>query len=119
MFSAVKNLYVEINGVKVGAIKSYNIKTICSSKHLDTVWGNDAASTIKGNTKYIISLTRLYLANNIIDFYNLKDFTLKIVKPMETLTFSGCEWTSMEEDGSLERIILENFTLISLCRTVR
>ncbi len=118
MFSAINGLYVEINGVKVGAIKSYNIKTICSSKHLDTLWGNDLAQTVKGNTRYIVSLTKLCLANNVIDFYNLKNFTLKIVKPMEALVFCGCEWTNMEEHGSLEGVVLEDFTLVSLSRTV-
>ena len=117
-FSVLKGLCVEINGVKVGAIKSYNIKTICSSKHLDTLWGNDLAQTVKGNTRYIVSLTKLCLINNAIDFYNLKNFTLRIVKPMEVLVFCGCEWTNMEESGSLEGIVLEEFTLVSLSRTV-
>ena len=116
-FSAVKGLYIEINGVKVGAIKSYNIKTICSTKHSDTLWGNDLAQTVKGNTRYIVSLTKLCLVNNIIDFYNLKNFTLKIVKPVESLVFCCCEWTNMEESGSLEGVVLEEFTLVSLCRT--
>lgn len=95
------------------------MKSICSSRHLETLWGNDSADTAKGNTKYIVSLTKLCLANNVIDFYSLSDFTLKIIKPMEALTFSSCEWTEMEESGSLERIVIENFKLISLKRTVR
>ena len=117
MFSPIKNLYIEINGVKVGSISSYNVKSICSSRHLDTLWGNGSADTAKGNTKYIVSLTKICLANSIINFYTLSNFTLKIFKPIETITFSSCEWTEMEESGSLERIVIEKFNIISLKRT--
>lgn len=112
--SLVKNIYIEINGIKIGAIKSYSVKSNSSSLNLETLWGSSPAECIKGNVNFTVNLTKLCLKSSAVDFYNLKNFTLKIVKPFETLTFYSCEWTSIEEYGNFNESILENLTVISL-----
>ena len=67
-----------------------------------------------------MELTRLYATDTAIsdgiDFYHLTDFSLVICKPDRKVIYSGCEWSSIQEDGELNATVAERVTLTAARR---
>ena len=75
---------------------------------------------ITGKINHLIELSRIYsccdLDGDCINFYNLKDFNLVIVKPDRKIVYSNCEWIGINESASVNDTILENIRIISAKR---
>ena len=74
-------------------------------------------ATVQGPNNYVIQLTRLYATDQAIadqlDFYNMTDFSLVICKPDRKVIFSGCQWSDIEEDAQLGKLVVEKLTLVA------
>ena len=74
-------------------------------------------ATIEGQKKYTLELTRLYATDDAvsdgINFYELKDFSLVICKPDRKIIYSGCEWSTIQEDGQLNAMVAEKVTVVA------
>ena len=81
---------------------------------------NEPVATIEGQKSYTVELTRLYATDTAIsdgiDFYHLTDFSLVICKPDRKVIYSGCEWSSIQEDGELNATVAERVTLTAARR---
>ena len=68
-----------------------------------------------GIRKQPIELTRLYATAEAvrdgIDFYEISDFSLVIVKPEKRIVYTGCQWTQIEENGQLGEMVAETITI--------
>ena len=74
-------------------------------------------ATIAGQKKYVLELTRLYATDDAIsdgiNFYDLADFSLVICKPDRKVIYSGCEWSTIEEEGQLNAMVAEKITVVA------
>lgn len=113
-----KDIYIEVNGRKVAVIESYQAT---ASKKVTTIqeFGNDkAVCTISGQASYQLSLNRVYLVseNSLINFYNLKNFNIVIVKPDKRILYTGCEWINIKEGVKLNETCIETIDVNALDR---
>ena len=74
-------------------------------------------ATIAGQRKYVLELTRLYVTDDAIsdgiNFYDLTDFSLVICKPDRKIIYSGCEWSTIHEEGQLNAMVAEKITVVA------
>ena len=116
-FPTSSDIYLEVNGTKVAVVQSYMAKAVKSSQSVEAFGESEPVATIEGQKKYTLELTRLYATDDAIsdgiDFFALKDFSLVICKPDRKIIYSGCEWSTIQEDGQLNAMVAEKVTVVA------
>lgn len=119
-FPTSSDIYLEVDGVKVAVVQSYTAKTTRSSTVVEAFGESEPVATIAGKCGYTLELTRLYATDEAIsdgiNFHELSDFSLVICKPDRKVIYSGCQWSSVQEDGTLGNMVLEKVTLVAAKR---
>ncbi|MDO4731755.1 MAG: hypothetical protein Q4B14_06540 [Clostridia bacterium] len=119
-FPTSKDIYIEINGKKLAVIESYKSTSKRESRHIEAFGENESVGTIPGKIKYYVEISRIYMCdtnmNSEIDFYNLSDFNLTIVKPDKRILYSNCEWTQISESAGINDTLIESLSLIASSR---
>ena len=116
-FPTSSDIYLELDGRKVAVVQSYMAKAVKSSQSVEAFGESEPVATIEGQKKYTLELTRLYATDDAvsdgINFYDLKDFSLVICKPDRKIIYSGCEWSTIQEDGQLNAMVAEKVTVVA------
>ena len=116
-FPTSSDIYLELDGKKVAVVQSYTAKATKSSQSVEAFGESEPVATLDGQRKYPLELTRLYATDEAIsdgiDFYGMKDFSLVICKPDRKVIYSGCEWSSIQEDGELDAMVAEKITVVA------
>ena len=116
-FPTSADIYLELDGRKVAVVQSYMAKAVKSSQSVEAFGESEPVATIEGQKKYTLELTRLYATDDAvsdgINFYELKDFSLVICKPDRKIIYSGCEWSTIQEDGQLNAMVAEKVTVVA------
>ena len=116
-FPTSADIYLELDGKKVAVVQGYTAKASKSSKNVEAFGESEPVATIEGQRKYTLELTRLYATDDAvsdgINFYELKDFSLVICKPDRKIIYSGCEWSTIQEDGQLNAMVAEKVTVVA------
>ena len=116
-FPTSSDIYLELDGRKVAVVRSYMAKAVKSSQSVEAFGESEPVATIEGQKKYNLELTRLYATDDAvsdgINFYELKDFSLVICKPDRKIIYSGCEWSTIQEDGQLNAMVAEKVTVVA------
>ena len=116
-FPTSSDIYLELDGKKVAVVQGYTAKASKSSKNVEAFGESEPVATIEGQKKYTLELTRLYATDDAvsdgINFYELKDFSLVICKPDRKIIYSGCEWSTIQEDGQLNAMVAEKVTVVA------
>ena len=116
-FPTSSDIYLELDGRKVAVVQSYMAKAVKSSQSVEAFGESEPVATIEGQRKYTLELTRLYATDDAvsdgINFYELKDFSLVICKPDRKIIYSGCEWSTIQEDGQLNAMVAEKVTVVA------
>ena len=116
-FPTSSDIYLELDGRKVAVVQSYMAKAVKSSQSAEAFGESEPVATIEGHKKYTLELTRLYATDDAvsdgINFYELKDFSLVICKPDRKIIYSGCEWSTIQEDGQLNAMVAEKVTVVA------
>lgn len=119
-FPTSSDIYLELDGRKVAVVQSYMAKAVKSSQSVEAFGESEPVATIEGQKKYTLELTRLYATDDAvsdgINFYELKDFSLVICKPDRKIIYSGCEWSTIQEDGQLNAMVAEKVTVVAFKR---
>ena len=114
-FPTSADIYLEVDGKRVAVVQSYSAKAVKSSQSVEAFGESEPVATLNGQRKYTLELTRLYATDEAIsdgiDFYGMKDFSLVICKPDRKVIYSGCEWSSIQEDGELDAMVAEKITV--------
>ena len=114
-FPTSADIYLEVDGKRVAVVQSYSAKAAKTSRAVEAFGESDPVATLDGQRKYTLELTRLYATDEAIsdgiDFYGMKDFSLVICKPDRKVIYSGCEWSSIQEDGELDAMVAEKITV--------
>ena len=109
------DIYLEIDGRKVAVVQSYSAKSTRSSRSIEAFGEPEPVATIPGPNRYTIELTRVYATDAAISdgirFHDLTEFSLVICKPDRNIIYSGCQWSSISETGSLGETVLEKVTV--------
>nr|WP_326159817.1 hypothetical protein [Oscillibacter sp.] len=119
-FPTSADIYLELDGKKVAVVQGYTAKASKSSKNVEAFGESEPVATIEGQRKYTLELTRLYATDDAvsdgINFYDLRDFSLVICKPDRKIIYSGCEWSTIQEEGQLNAMVAEKITLVAAKR---
>ena len=119
-FPTSKDIYLEVNGKKLAVVESYKAKSTCESQYIEAFGQSEPIGTVTGKIHHTIELSRVYTCeenqNNKINFFDLHNFNLVIVKPDRKIIYSGCEWSGINESASVNSSVLENVTLIAAKR---
>ena len=114
-FPTSADIYLEVDGKRVAVVQSYSAKATKTSRAVEAFGESEPVATLDGPRKYTLELTRLYATDEAIsdgiDFYGMKDFSLVICKPDRKVIYSGCEWSSIREDGELDAMVAEKITV--------
>ena len=114
-FPTSADIYLEVDGKRVAVVQSYSAKAAKTSRAVEAFGESEPVATLDGQRKYTLELTRLYVTDEAIsdgiDFYGMKDFSLVICKPDRKVIYSGCEWSSIREDGELDAMVAEKITV--------
>ena len=116
-FPTSSDIYLELDGKKVAVVQSYTAKATKSSQSVEAFGESEPVATIEGQKKYTLELTRLYATDDAvsdgINFYDLRDFSLVICKPDRKIIYSGCEWSTIQEEGQLNAMVAEKITVVA------
>ena len=116
-FPTSSDIYLELDGRKVAVVQSYTAKAAKSSRSVEAFGESEPVATIEGQRKYTLELTRLYATDDAvsdgINFYDLRDFSLVICKPDRKIIYSGCEWSTIQEEGQLNAMVAEKITVVA------
>ena len=116
-FPTSSDIYLELDGRKVAVVQGYTAKASKSSKNVEAFGESEPVGTIEGQKKYVLGLTRLYATDDAIsdgiNFYDLTDFSLVICKPDRKIIYSDCQWSAIQETGTLGEMVLEKVTLVA------
>ena len=119
-FPTSADIYLELDGKKIAVVQSYRSKATRSSQSVEAFGESEPVATIEGQHLYTLELTRLYATETAvsdgIDFYSLKDFSLVICKPDRKVIYSGCQWSTIAEEGKLGAMVAEQVTLVATNR---
>ena len=116
-FPTSSDIYLELDGRKGAVVQSYTARATKSSQSVEAFGESEPVATIEGQKKYTLELTRLYATDDAvsdgINFYELKDFSLVICKPDRKIIYSGCEWSTIHEEGQLNAMVAEKITVVA------
>ena len=116
-FPTRSDIYLELDGKKVAVGQSYTARATKSSQSVEAFGESEPVATIEGQKKYTLELTRLYATDDAvsdgINFYDLRDFSLVICKPDRKIIYSGCEWSTIHEEGQLNAMVAEKITVVA------
>ena len=116
-FPTSADIYLEVDGKRVAVVQSYSARAVKTSRAVEAFGESEPVATIEGQKKYTLELTRLYATDDAvsdgINFYDLRDFSLVICKPDRKIIYSGCEWSTIHEEGQLNAMVAEKITVVA------
>jgi len=116
-FPTSSDIYLEVDGTRVAVVQSYTAKATKSSSAIEAFGEAEPVATVPGQERHVVELTRLYATDEAIrdgiDFYKLNGFSLVICKPDRKIIYSDCQWSTIQETGTLGNMVLEKVTLVA------
>ncbi len=116
-FPTSSDIYLEADGKKIAVVQSYKAAAKRSEQVIEAFGESEPVATIASQRSYKIELTRLYATDEAIsdgiNFHELNDFSLVIVKPDRRIVYTGCEWSEIAESGELSEMVAEKITVIA------
>ena len=111
------DIYLEVGGKKIAVVQSYQATAKKSERPVEAFGEREPVATIAGQPSYTLELTRLYATDSAIsdgiNFHDLSDFSLVIVKPDRRIVYTGCNWSRIDENGSVGDLVAEKITVIA------
>lgn len=114
-FPTSSDIWLEAEGKKIAVVQGYRAVSKRKEKTIEAFGESEPVAAIAGQKSYKIELTRLYATDDAIsdgiDFHELSDFSLVIVKPDRRIVYTGCEWNEIAESGELSEMVAEKITI--------
>lgn len=121
-FPTSKDIYIKVNDKKIALIENYKVKTLRENKYIESFGESEPVFIVPGKIKYNIELSKVYICQNSmsdsINFYELNNFDLVVVKPDKKIIYSGCEWVSLSESANLSGKIIESAVIVAKMKKV-
>ena len=101
----------------MAVVQSYACRTTRNSFSVEAFGEEEPVATVQGPQNYVIQLTRLYATDQAIadglNFYQMRGFSLVICKPDRKIIYSDCQWSDIQEDAQLGKMVVEKLTLVA------
>ena len=114
------DIYLEANGKKVAVVQNYRAAAKKTERNIEAFGESEPVATIASQTTYTLELTRLYATDSAISdgirFHDLSDFSLVIVKPDRRVVYTGCNWKTIDENGTVGDVVAEKITIVAAHR---
>ncbi|MCC8077552.1 MAG: hypothetical protein LUC21_01615 [Oscillospiraceae bacterium] len=114
------DIYLEADGKKVAVVQSYAATARKTERSIEAFGESEPVAAITGQPSYTLELTRLYATDSAIsdgiNFHELEDFSLVIVKPDRRIVYTGCNWSRIDENGAVGELVAEKISLIAAHR---
>ena len=119
-FPTSADIYLEVNGRRLAVAQSYRTRTVRDSRYVEAFGSLEPVGTTAGRITHMLDLSRLCLSGaaiaDEINFHDLTGFNIVIVKPGCKTIFSGCEWSTIDENASLGSTVLESVSVVATRR---
>ena len=119
-FPTSSDIYLEAEGKKIAVVQSYKATAKRTEQVVEAFGESEPVATIGTRRIYSLELTRLYATDEAIsdgiDFHELNNFSLVIVKPDRRVVYTGCQWSELAESGELGQMVAERITLTAAHR---
>lgn len=116
-FPTSSDIYLEANGKKIAVVQSYKATAKRAEQVIEAFGESEPVATIATQLTYKLELTRLYATDEAIsdgvNFHELADFSLVIVKPDRRVVYTGCQWSEIAESGELSEMVAEKISVIA------
>jgi hypothetical protein len=116
-FPTSSDIYLEADGKKIAVVQSYKATAKRAEQVIEAFGESEPVATIATQLTYKLELTRLYATDEAIsdgvNFHELSDFSLVIVKPDRRVVYTGCQWSEIAESGELSEMVAEKITVIA------
>ena len=120
--ASVPPLSLKINGSPIGLVHDFREQMTVEVTAVAARGQNLPAGLHPGPVRYRVKLNRVLLDNlNLSDGftpYGLHNFTLSIVGQRQTVSFTGCEFTSVTVRSEAGSSVIEEAELTALNRSV-
>lgn len=120
VFPTSKDVYIEVNGKKLAVVEGYKAYSKRESRYIESFGQSEPVGTVSGKVKHYVELSRIYICNSSmsdeINFFDLTNFNLVIIKPDKKIVYSGCEWSEINESAGIHDTIIEGVSLIATHR---
>lgn len=120
IFPTSDDIYIELNGKKIAVVESYKAKSQRESRYIEALGQSEPVGTASGRTRHIIELSRVYATDaavsDSIDFFEVSQFNLVIVKPDRRIIYTGCEWLGITETTQIGDVVHENIQIAATKR---
>ncbi len=114
-FPTSSDIWLEAEGKKVAVVQGYKAVSTRKERSIEAFGQSEPVATIAGQKTYKLELTRLYATDDAIsdgiNFHNLENFSLVIVKPDRRIVYTGCQWNEIAETGELSEMVAERITI--------
>ena len=114
------DIYLEADGKKVAVVQGYKALAKKNERSIEAFGESEPVATITGQPNYSVELTRLYATDSAIsdgiNFHDMTDFSLVIVKPDRRIVYTGCNWSRIDESGEVGDLVAERVSLIAAHR---
>ncbi len=115
-----KDIYIEIEGIKVAVVQSAKTRISRDTKPVEAFGEDEPVAHAQGRKQYTIDISRVYATDDAIkdgiDFTELEDFTVVFVKPDHKVIYTGCEWTEIGENYTLNEHVAEDISITATKR---
>jgi hypothetical protein len=119
-FPTSSDIYIEADGKKVAVVQSYRAVSKRTEKTIEAFGEAEPVATIASQRVYRLELTRLYATDEAvsdgINFHDLDNFSLVIVKPDRRIVYTGCQWSEIAENGELSEMVAEKISVAAKSR---
>ena len=109
-----RDIYLEVDGRRLAVVESYQARTRRESAAIEAFGETQPVGTVGGRVQHEVTLSRVYITADAwtdgVNFYDLEDFNLVIVKPDRRVIYTGCRWSDIRETASLGEAVLESVT---------
>lgn len=113
-FPTSKDIYIEVNDVRLATVENYTLKTICDSNYIESFGESEPVATVKGRVRYEINVSKMYVCEDNIDFYNLSDFNFVVIRGNKKVVYKGCQLNNIKEFN--KNSFIEDVTIIAARR---
>ena len=114
------DIYLEADGKKVAVVQGYKALAKKNERSIEAFGESEPVATVTGQPSYSVELTRLYATDSAIsdgiNFHDMTDFSLVIVKPDRRIVYTGCNWSRIDESGEVGDLVAERVSLIAAHR---
>ncbi|MEG0978425.1 MAG: hypothetical protein RR911_05775 [Oscillospiraceae bacterium] len=114
-----QDVQIFVNDRKIALAQECKVKTTRDAKLISAYGEGNASVVAVGAKQHLLTLSRIEMVSQDMDFANLSDFTVALKKQGKKYLFSCCQWTELCEHIVNGKAVLQTASIVSptLCVT--